>query len=86
MIRKRYDNNYIHNNIGLHANQRIIKPYCVIIAAKGKPIYPLSKPVISTSKRFSRGVEPEKLAIEMRHLGVYNDREEAELVFSKGIV
>ena len=63
----------------------IQKTYCVIIAAKGKPLYPFSRAVKSTAKRFRRDVEPEKLSIEMRHIGVFVSREDAELAFSRAL-
>ena len=63
----------------------IQKTYCVIIAAKGKPLYPFSRAMKSTAKRFRRDIEPEKLSIEMRHVGVFVSREEAELAFSRAL-
>lgn len=50
------------------------KRYCVVIAARGKPLYAQSQAMKSNSKRFTRGIELEKNSIEMRHIGVFDTR------------
>jgi hypothetical protein len=66
---------YLDNGGGLiplYEHSVDTKRYCVVIAAKGKPLYAQSQAMKSNSKRFTRGVELEKNSIEMRHIGVFD--------------
>jgi hypothetical protein len=66
-------------------DSRLNKMFCVIISYKGSALYPQSRAVNSTVRAFKRGIQEEKKAINMKNVGLYKTREEAQLAFEKAL-
>jgi len=63
---------------------RLTRTYSVVVAYRGSTeLYPVSKAVHSSVKKFSRGMEPVKYSTESKLVGVYLTREEAVVAFEK---
>lgn len=64
---------------------RMTRTYSVVVAFRGSTeLYPVSQPVLSNVKKFSRGREPVKYSTESKLVGSgYRTREEAVKAFEK---
>lgn len=53
------------------------REYCVVIAYKGRTLYPMSLPMQSGSRRYCRGTEPPKACIDFKYVGVFKNKDVA---------
>jgi len=61
---------------------RRYRKFCVIISQKSvHDVYPASQAIVSSSKRLCRSMEPAKIGVENKLVGMYDTREEAEDAF-----
>jgi hypothetical protein len=63
--------------MGMSADPRAGRAYCVAIAVRGAPLYPKSKPLHSSNSRACRGEEPEKLALDIKYGGIFESKVDA---------
>lgn len=63
--------------LGMSSDPREGRAYCVAIAVRGAPLYPKSKPLVSSNSRACRGEEPEKLALDIKYAGIFQRKVDA---------